>query len=141
MEIIDYLQLLNIKYILIPPGFKRFLQPLDVAINKPFKIGLKQKYLDFQQKNIEQIFENKFYLNDKNIIKFIYDIWADENIIKRQVIINSFLHCGISQLLDGSQDELFNWPDLDSSFNDKNDIGNIIYDLEDKNEEQKKIMI
>ena len=70
-------------------------------------------------------------------INFIYDIWTDENIIKKQVIINSFLHCGISQLLDRSQDELFNWPDLDSSIDDKNEIGNIIGDLEDTNEEQK----
>ena len=70
-------------------------------------------------------------------INFIYDIWTDENIIKKQVIINSFLHCRISQLLDDSQDELFNWPDLDSSIDDKNEIGNIIGDLEDNNEEQK----
>lgn len=46
-EIIDYLQL-SIKYVLIPPIFTRFLQPLDVAINKLFKMGLKQRYLDFQ---------------------------------------------------------------------------------------------
>ena len=80
-EIIDYLHLLNIKYVLIPSGFTRFLQPLDVGINKLFKI------------------------------KFIEEIWTVENIIKKQTIINSFLHCGISQLLDGSQDELFKWPD------------------------------
>ena len=70
-------------------------------------------------------------------INFIYDIWTDENIIKRQAIINSFLHCGISQLLDDSQDKLFNQPDLNSSIDDKNEIGNIIDDLEDNNEEQK----
>jgi len=135
-EILDYLQFLNIKYVLIPAGFTRFLQPLDVAINKPFKIGLKHKYLEFQQKNLEEIFQNKFSLKDEIIVKFIAEIWNDEKIIKRQTIIHSFLHCGISQLLDGSQDELFNWPDLELSFNAKNDIGNIINDSENINEEQ-----
>ena len=109
---------------------------MDVAINKPFKIGLKHKYLEFQQKNLEEIFQNKFSLKDEIIVKFIAEIWNDENIIKRQTIIHSFLHCGISHLLDGSQDELFNWPDLELSFNAKNDIGNIINDSENINEEQ-----
>lgn len=62
-----------------------------------------------------------------------FGLW---NLIKKQIIINSFLHYGISQILDSSQDKLFNRPDLESSVNNKNDIGNICDDLEDINREQ-----
>ena len=36
-----------------------------VGINKSFKIGLKHKYLEFQQKNLEEIFQNTFSLKDE----------------------------------------------------------------------------
>ena len=37
-DIINYLNVNNIKYVVIPPGFTRFLQPLDLSINKAFKM-------------------------------------------------------------------------------------------------------
>ena len=52
---------------------------------------LKQKYLDFQQKNLELIFGNKFCLNEEDIARFIAEFLVDKNIIKKQVIINTFL--------------------------------------------------
>lgn len=47
-----------------------------MAISNPFKMGLKQKYLDFKHKNLEVIIENSFCLKDKNIVKFIAEIWT-----------------------------------------------------------------
>ena len=42
----------------------------------------------------------------------VVDIWDNENDIKEKVIIYSFLFCGISQKLDGSESQMFRWPDI-----------------------------
>lgn len=34
------------KYVLIPPGATRYLQPLDIAINKPFKDNMRKNILN-----------------------------------------------------------------------------------------------
>ena len=60
----------------------------------------------------------------------VFDIWTNENDIKKNIIIDSFLYCGISQKLDGSQDELFRWPDLVYSLNENNEQDNIINDID-----------
>ena len=72
-------------YILIPPGLTRFLQPLDISINFPFKNALKKIYINF----------NLFKMNSEkakpeDIINFIYEIWYDNNEIKPETIIKSF---------------------------------------------------
>ena len=105
----------NIDYIIIPEGFTKYLQPLDVAINKPFKMALKKEYLKFQQQHLNEIVENKFTITNEEMIKIINNIWQDHNFKKAEKIIKSFLYCGISQKQDGSQDEFFRWPDAENS--------------------------
>lgn len=137
-EIIDFLNLNNINYVIIPPGYTRFLQPLDVSINKPLKTAIKEKYLNFLQLHINEITENNFSITDENIINFINEIWNTDDIIRKDIIKNSFLYCGISQVLDGSEDEYFRWPDLVSNNGDKNENFNIINDFEDDEQSKNK---
>ena len=95
-EIINFLHANNILYVLIPPGFTRFLQPLDVSVNRAFKIALKKNYLNYQQKHLDDIFHNQFTIKNEEIINMIYEIWSNENDIKKNVIIDAFLFCEIT---------------------------------------------
>ena len=94
------------KFSLIPPGQTKYVQPLDVSINKPFKAAMHRAYTEFQISN-----GNTKTPTHENIIEFVYNTWYKPDIIKEDIIRNSFKTCGISNNLDGSEDDLFNWPD------------------------------
>ena len=46
-SILDLFKENQSNYILIPTGAIRYLQPLDLAINKPFKDNMRKKYTEF----------------------------------------------------------------------------------------------
>ena len=69
------------------------------------------------------------------LMKWIIDSWYNNTIIKSDVIVKSFLVTGISNNLDGSEDEEFNgfekvydigFIEDDFTENDKEDNNNII---------------
>ena len=91
---------------MIPPGLTRYVQPLDISINKPFKSEILQKYSQFQIKTL-----NCQKPTHENIIEFVYDIWNNSGIIiTKEIIIKSFKICGISNAMDSIEDHFFEWP-------------------------------
>ena len=87
----------------IPAGLTRYLQPLDVSVNGPFKKALREKYVNFCIENkAEQI-----KVSRTNIIDWICSIWNDPNIITKELIYKSFRCTGIANNLDSSEDNLF----------------------------------
>jgi len=46
-DFIDLINSGNQEVSFIPDGMTRFYQPIDVSINKPFKIALREKYINF----------------------------------------------------------------------------------------------
>jgi len=122
----------NKSYVFIPGGLTRYLQPLDIGINRQFKDHLKNKYLSNLANNIGDEVEldkeveglrnndNIFGDNKKptkldeqrlNIINWVIDIWWDDEKIKKSAIINSFNKAAISYPLDGSRDVDFCFPE------------------------------
>ena len=94
------------KYVLIPPGATRYLQPLDIAINKPFKDDMRKKYNEFAIKyggNKKPVSED--------LIEWIVSSWYDPKVIPKEMIINSFKKTAISNKMDGSEDNMFEWPE------------------------------
>ena len=78
------------------------LQPLDVSINRPYKDSIRHSYeeatIAFKSNKIPKI-------KREVLLKWVVENW--ENSIKKDSIEKSFLICGISNNLDGSEDDLF----------------------------------
>ena len=47
---------------------------------------------------------------EKELIDWLYNIWYDESLISKEIIYNSFKYCGISNSLQGWEDDILNWP-------------------------------
>ncbi|CAG8659205.1 5579_t:CDS:2 [Paraglomus occultum] len=96
----DKCQEMNTVLSVIPGGLTSVLQPLDVNINKPFKDRLR---------------ENK----ERG--------WLLENMT--EMVVKSFEKCGISNALDGSEDNLI----IGEGDGEETDKGHLIITLEDIN--------
>ena len=104
-ETIDFMNKNEIKRIFIPGGLTRKLQPLDIAVNKPFKDNLKKCYTQYQLENYNNTITNKQAKVDrKKIVEWVNGIWDKE--IDNGVICNGFKKTGISCNNNGSEDEL-----------------------------------
>ena len=83
----------------IPAGLTRFIQPLDVVINKPFKDALRKKYIEHCAEGSDFTIK----ISRDTMIQFICDVWYDPNIITEEMITKSFMCTGI--IYSQNQDE------------------------------------
>ena len=127
----------------IPGGMTSLLQPFDVGVNKPLKDNLRQ-------------FWNKWMLDGnhtftpagsirkpdlRQICQWILESW---NVISPDTIKRSFLKCCITNVLDGTENDIL-WEEMDESdpFADDDGVesivdeeGELFYAGEDKVNEQ-----
>ena len=90
---------------MIPGGMTSILQPLDVCINKPFKERL-EKIWSMWMINDDHIFTKggKMKRVEIDVIcSWIKCAWDD---IPEEMIIKSFKKCGITNALDGTEDDI-----------------------------------
>ena len=129
-ELVNIFKDNNSKYILIPPGIKRFCQPLDISINAPVKAAIKKWDTLFRISN-----NNTRKPTNKELLEAIYNIWYDENIISKKMIYHSFKITGISINMDGSENHLVH---INENLITKIPVPN---DIIDKEDEDKKIKL
>ena len=120
-------------YVFIPGGLTRYLQPLDIGINRQFKDHLKNLYLanladnimddnETAEKEMELLkkYDNVFGDGKRpstldaqrlNIINWVIDVWWNDEKIKTSAIVNSFNKAAISYPLDGTKDSDFVFPE------------------------------
>ena len=83
-KVLEFLYENVITYVTIPPGFTRYLQPLDIYINKEFKLNLKEKYTTYQAQQSSFIKNEEFSVTKETIVHWVLEIWKNEKfIIKR----------------------------------------------------------
>ena len=110
-KVIEYLNDNDIDFVVIPPGFTRYLQPLDIYVNKEFKSNLKNKYINHLTHNNLFIKNEEFSVEKELMIQWVLEIWNSNDIIEKDTINKVFKKAGISNKLDGSEDDLFIYPD------------------------------
>lgn len=92
------------KLVVIPGGMTSQLQPLDVCINKPFKDAVKRSYADWMRSGEAAVTPSGRLkrASPGTLCKWITDAWAT---IPNELIARSFKKCGISNALDGTEDD------------------------------------
>lgn len=88
----------------VPAGCTKFVQPADVSWNKSFKSKYNEKYDEWMAMDDHEYTGGGRMRAPplEEILKWIRDAWSE---IPEEQIKNSFLHCGVSNALDGSDDD------------------------------------
>ena len=99
----------------IPSGCTSLLQPLDTAVNKPFKGWLREATEEYMDKLDEGV-AKKWTVSERRVMTtFVVAAAARKLAEKASLVQKAFIECGISILPDGSQDHLINVKDIPSS--------------------------
>ena len=94
----------NTDLAVIPGGLTSVLQPLDVCLNKPFKDRVRQKWMSWITEGIHELMAGgrQKKPSEELMCQWIGEAWRA---IPREMVANSFLKCGITNSLDGSEDD------------------------------------
>ena len=93
----------NADVIIIPGGCTSVVQLMDKCINKPFKESMRQSWQGWMREGQAKTkMGNLKQPTRQDAINWVSKAWDS---IKQETIVNSFLICGISNALDGSEDD------------------------------------
>ena len=98
------LQQYKIDVAVIPGGLTPVLQPLDKCLNKPFKDNMRRKYLNWMMTGpFEYTPAGKKKALSKNLVlRWVKQSWEE---IPEEMVRRSFKTCGISNALNGTEDD------------------------------------
>ena len=103
------LQNKSILLINVPPGCTSRVQPLNVSINKPFKHAIREQFEKHLSENLHLYTENKLPVSERRVLttKWVAEGWEKVS-RNKEIIKRSFVKCGISHNLDGTEDNDIN---------------------------------
>lgn len=97
------LEMNHTNLVVIPAGLTYRLQPLDVVINRPFKYKIKNKWTEWMLHQAPNEIGCK--PGRALIARWVKEAWDE---IPKEIIQKAFLKCGISNLLDGTEEHFMN---------------------------------
>jgi hypothetical protein len=110
-HVFDSVNICNMKteLVVIPCGMISLLQPMDVAINKPFKDRLRQQYLTWIADRAHELTETGKIKSaaPSEVARWVLAAWKA---IPESIMTRSFEKCCISNALDGSKNDIV-WKD------------------------------
>lgn len=131
-----HLQRSNTATAVIPGGLTSVLQPLDVCLNKPFKDNIRSEWNKWMVAGEKSFTKggNMRAPTLKVLCDFVIKSW---DAIRVETVIKSFKKCGLSNSMDGEEDN-FLWEenDSDDSPDDENNDSNPYNDLYISDDEQ-----
>ena len=94
----------NTDLAVIPRGLTSVLQPLDVSLNKLFKDRVRQKWMTWMAEEIHEVRTGGLQKKPsvQLMCQWIGEAWHD---IPREMVAESFLKCGITNSMNGSEDD------------------------------------
>ena len=94
----------NAEVVIIPDGYISVAQPMDKCINHPFKQLVRDHWQEWMRQDRPKTPSgNLKQPTRQDVIDWVSQAWSS---IKKETLVHSFLVCGISNALDGSQDDL-----------------------------------
>ena len=95
---------LGITQAVIPGGLTSILQPLDVVLNKPFKDRMRQKWMAWMASDDKDLTKggNLKRPGLSLVTSWVKEAWED---IPAEMVKKSFLKTGISNSMDGTEDD------------------------------------
>jgi len=113
----------NCNMMIIPGGLTSIVQPLDVCLNKPFKDRMREKWRLWMANEEFSLTKggNLRKPSYKIICEWIIQAWKE---IPTEMVKKSFLKCGISNEMNGQQDNLLYESDDDNLDDDEEMVEN-----------------
>ena len=92
---------------MIPPGCTGYVQPLDVAVNKPLKDMIQEEAELHYDAHMDEWARGKFSVGDRRIMltQWVGKAWIKFHEQHRGTIVRSFRKIGVTLAIDGSEDE------------------------------------
>ena len=101
----DRLSRHNTEIAVIPGGLTSLLQPLDVSLNKPFKDYVREEWNNWMQ-NEEKSFTKGGSMRAASLDVLCEMVIKSWDKVKTESVVKSFKKCGISNAMDGTEDDL-----------------------------------
>ena len=103
-EVKEDLNRRKIDVAVIPGGLTPVLQPLAKCLNKPFKDNVRRKYLAWMISGpFEYTPAGKKAPSRNLVLRWVHEAWRE---IPAEMVTKSFKTCGISNSLDGTEDDV-----------------------------------